>query len=321
MPRNSRNDAGRGRSGSGDNAPPIDLDAIDLKLLSVFEAVMSECSFSRAGRRLGMTQSAVSQAIARLRPILHDELFERTGRGVRPTPRACELDQPIRQALGLLRTFLNPAAGFDPGTIARTFFIAMMPDVAEAFAVNIHAALPSPTGTRLYVVSADGRELETDLRYGEPELAIVRDSMDSPGFRNELLFTEKVVVVAKRNHPAIKGQITWEDYTRLGHVVLARSGPSDPTPVDVEFKRRGDQRHVPMALPTAASVLKVVEQSELVCTLGHRVAAYFASQHDLEIHNLPFDGLTLPVFMVWHERFETDRGHVWLRNLLRSILK
>lgn len=309
------------QAGSAYPSKPFDLGAIDLKLLSVFEVVMSECSFSRAGRRLGMTQSAVSQAIARLRPFLHDDLFERTGRGVRPTPRARELEEPIRKALSLLRISISAKEGFDPRTIARTFFVAVRPDVAEVFAVQLYEALPSPSKLRLYIVAVDGRDLETELRYGEPELAITREAIDSQGFHSELLYTENIVMVARRNHPGISDPLTWDDYVRLGHVALSLSNPSETSPIDREFKRRGDQRTVAVALPTAGSVARIAEQTELVCTLGHRVAEYFASRQALEIHALPIGELTLPMFMVWHERFDNDRGHLWLRNQLRGILK
>lgn len=307
-------------SRAADRQPAIDLDSIDLKLLSVFEAVMTECSFSRAGKRLGMTQSSVSQAIARLRPMLHDELFERTGRGVRPTPRACELDEPVRRALALLRQSFNPTGGFDPSTMPRTFFIAMQPDVAEAFAVKLFQALPPESRARLYIVPARPGELDTDLRFGEPEVAVLAETLETHGFRNELLYTEGIVMLARRGHPGIGRTVSWDDYARLGHVVLSRSGPSELSPIDLEFKRRKAHRFVPVSMPTAASVLKVVEQSDLVCTLGRRLAHYFAAQHGLEVHELPVDQLTLPLHMVWHERFDNDRGHQWLRHTLRATL-
>ena len=303
-----------------DRQTGVDIDSIDLRLLSVFEAVMTECSFSRAGRRLGLTQSAVSQAIARLRPIVHDELFERTGRGVRPTPRACELDEPIRRALHLLRLSLNQTGGFDPATTPRTFFVAMQPDVAEAFAVELYRALPPSTRSRLYVVPPRPNGLLADLRFGEPELAIMQETIEAHGFRGELLYTEGIVMLARQGHPGIENPVTWENYARLGHVVLSRPDPSEPSPIDLEFKRRRADRHVPLSMPTAASVLKVAEQSDLVCTLGRRLAQYFATQHKLEIHELPIDQLTLPLFMVWHERFDNDRGHQWLRRTLRATL-
>lgn len=320
MPKSSRLRPRHSRDSAARSDDAIDLGGIDLKLLSVFDAVMSESSFSRAARRLGMTQSAVSQAMARLRPLFDDDLFERTGRGVRPTPRALELSGPIRQGLNLLRSSLDPKVGFDPEAVARTFFIAMQPHVAEAFAVQFYEALPQASKLRLYIVPADGRDLEADLRYGEPEIAITRDAIEAPGFRNELLFSEAIVLMARRGHPAISGPLTWDDYAGFQHVAISLSGPSDASPIDREFKRRGVQRAVPVCMPTAASGLKIVEQTDLVCTLGHRLAERFASWHALEIHALPVDGLVLPMFMVWHERFDNDRGHLWLRDRLRGVL-
>lgn len=310
----------RSSSFAGTPTPAIDLDSIDLKLLSVFEAVMIESSFSRAAKRLGLTQSAVSQAIARLRPIIQDDLFERTGRGVRPTPRACELEDPIRRALGLLRQSLNATTDFDPETIDRTFFIAMRPDVADAFSVKLYRALPAASKVRLYVVPAQSIDPGRDLRYGEPEIAVFGETVEAHGHRNELLFNESTVMLARRGHPGIETPVSWETYARLGHVALSRSGPSEPSPIDLEFKRRGTPRQVPFSMPTAASVLKIVEHSDLVCTLGRNLAQYFVTQHDLEIHELPVGQLTQSLYMAWHERFDNDRGHLWLRRMLRTLL-
>jgi len=317
LPRSQLRRATEGSPGADE---AIDIGAIDLKLLGVFEAVMSERSFSRAGRRLGMTQSAVSQAIARLRPIFGDDLFERTGRGVRPTPRASEIEQPIRQALCLLRASLNPIATFDTEGSTRTFFIAMQPHVAEAFAVELYGMLPPKSKLRLYIVPADGRDLEADLRYGQPEIAVMREAIGVPGFHSELLYTDTIVMMARRNHPIASSPLTWDDYARLSHVTLSQASPSDVSPIDHEFKRRGIGRTAPIAMPTAASALKAVEQTDLVCTLGHRLAERFANWHALQICELPIEGLVLPTFMVWHERFDNDRGHLWLRDQLRAAL-
>lgn len=306
--------------GRPDDAAAADLGSIDLKLLGVFEAVLTESSFSRAARRLGTTQSAVSQAVARLRRIFEDELFERTGRGVRATPRATELEGPIRQALALLRSSLNPIATFDPDSSARVFFVAMQSYVAEAMSLELSEALPGASKMQLYIVASESRNLESGLRYGEPEIAITREAMTDPGVNSELLYNETLVLLARRDHPVVSADLDWDGYARLRHVALSQGGPSDTSPIDYEFKRRGLERTAPIAMPTAASALRVVEQSDFVCVLGRRLAQRFANWHKLGVHEVPLEGLMLPMFMVWHERFNNDRGHLWLRQRLRSIM-
>src|SRR5690242_15314278 len=92
----------------------VEISAIDYRLLSAFDAVMTDLNISRAAKRLGVTQSAVSQAIAKMRDLVDDDLFERTGHGVRPTPRAMELAEPVAQALAILRNAFGPPPQFDP---------------------------------------------------------------------------------------------------------------------------------------------------------------------------------------------------------------
>lgn len=299
----------------------LDLSAIDLKLLTILDAVLAERNLSRAGRRLGMSQSAVSQALARLRVLLGDDLFERTGRGVRPTPRAVELAEPVSRALAILRDALRPASGFDAVASDRRFFLAMRPDVAHAFGARLYLHLPRSSRISLYIVNSRLSDIENDLRFGSPEIAVLSEPIGISGIHNELLFKEQLVVLARRGHPHIGDRLTAEVYLRLGHSVMSRSRPEDQSAVDAELDRRRIARYVPIALPSAAAVIALVAKTDLVTTVPKRLAGVIAEGLDLVVHDLPLPQPPLPIYLSWHERFDGDQGHQWLRETLRAIAR
>lgn len=297
----------------------VDLAAIDLKLLSILEAVLIEGNLSRAGRRLGLSQSAVSQAIARLRILLADDLFERTGRGVRPTARATSIAAPLGLALATLRGALQPPAEFDSASSDRRFFIAMRADVAQALGPRLQALLPAGSGMAFYIVDRPSEGLAAELRFGTPEVAILAEPLRSIGCRCEPLLAERLVVLARRGHPEIGERLAEETYARLSHAVLSRTGPDDRSPLDAEFERRGIARRVPMALPSLEAVVALVARSDLVCTVPARLTRSLAAELGLVTHELPFPQPEFAVHLAWHGYFDNDAGHRWLREQIKTI--
>lgn len=297
----------------------VDLAAIDLKLLAILDAVLVEGNLSRAGRRLGLTQSAVSQAIARLRVILGDELFVRTGRGVRATARAQSLAVPIARALALLRAALAPASAFDPAASDRRFFISMRQDLAHVLGARLHGVLPAGSRVSFYIVDRAPTDLAAALRYGAPELALTTTEISGAEIRSTLLVAERLVVLARRGNPAVGERLTEEAYLRLGHVLLSRADPADASEVDARLAGRGRGRHVSLALPSASAVVAVAASTDNLCTAPERMWRPFAEGLDIVAHEPPLDLPHFNVHMSWHERLEDDAGHRWLRRTLLQL--
>src|SRR5262245_10976397 len=195
----------------------MNISAVDLNLFLVFDAVLEERSTTRAASRLHVTQSAVSNALARLRQAVGDPLFVRNGRGLAPTPRAEEMGLPVREAIGRLSQALGQR--FDPDTTTRTFVLACadhhqaadVPGLAKAFA----RAMPQAC---LRVVSVDYLLSSDGLATGTVDAALAPSGSEGPGLHATPLFEEAAVVVVRKRHPTVGAKLSVAQLNALGHV-------------------------------------------------------------------------------------------------------
>lgn len=295
---------------------------LDLNLLTIFDAIMSERNLTRAGARLGMTQSAVSHALARLRELTGDELFERTGRGVRPTPRAHEMAEDVHGALDMLRSTLRNRNGeFDIVTASRTFLLDM-PAGIDAVLMPLLAARSAEARNLTFRISGGrAKNILKELRYGETWLALDYEIMTVPGYRADLLFEDPFVAIARKDHPALTNGMTLEHYQRLEQIALTWPGEDGSSPLAQQFDKLGVKRRVKFSVPNLSTLPGVVENGDLIATMSLRAARSFLQRFDIEIHELPGLLAPVPVYMVWHESFERDEGHIWLRSMLKDICR
>ena len=196
------------------------LRQLDLNLLLVFDALMQEGNLTRAAQRLHLSQSTVSNALARLRQQLGEELFQRTARGMTPTARALALYPPVRQALQLLPAGLGPAEPFD----ARTphVFSLSLNDYAQAALLPLlqaHLARVAPL-VELVAHSDDADNLLPRLESGALDLAIDYLHVDSPDLHYAPLREEALVVIGRQDHPAFVGGLSLKDYQQARHVIV-----------------------------------------------------------------------------------------------------
>ncbi|PZQ37101.1 MAG: LysR family transcriptional regulator, partial [Ectopseudomonas oleovorans] len=205
------------------------LRQLDLNLLLVFDALMQEGNLTRAAQRLHLSQSTVSNALARLRQQLGEELFQRTARGMTPTARALALYPPVRQALQLLQAGLGPAEPFD----ARTphVFSLSLNDYAQAALLPMlqaHLARVAPL-VELVAHSDDADNLLPRLESGALDLAIDYLHVDSPDLHYAPLREEALVVIGRQDHPAFVGGLSLKDYQQARHVIVTpRAGRGSP---------------------------------------------------------------------------------------------
>ena len=218
-----------------------------LTLIPVFDAIISEGNLSRAAERLGVTQSAVSQALARLRKLTSDPLFESHGRGVRPTPRALEIAGHARAALTHANAAFTPKT-LDIASLKRTFII----DIGGGFDALILPKLykvlaKAAPGVRCLVSNTRGGDLLSELKYGETELAFDFQPTDAEGISSERLGEDTPVVVARPGHPALKQGLTKSLYLQLPHAALAWTRSTVSSGVALELDAYGNanqNRHV-----------------------------------------------------------------------------
>jgi DNA-binding transcriptional LysR family regulator len=292
----------------------------DLNLLVVFDAVMQEKNLTRTGQRLGLTQSAVSHALARLRHLLKDELFVRTPEGMQPTPRAERMSGPIHQALQEMRVVLE-ADEFDPAEASRTFTIAANNYAARAvipaFVRHVATLAPSvvvevrPTG-RLHTLD--------QLDAGAVELALEALTEGGERFKCVGLLEDDYVAILSGDHPLASGpKLSVEHIAGLPNIAITSSG-DDTQFVDDALAEQGLARHVWARVPLH-SLLSVLIGSKAMAVVPRRVAADFMSTSPLIVRPLPFVSPRVSLAMIWHRRLDHHAAHRWLRATLRASVK
>lgn len=293
------------------------LRMVDLNLLTVFDAVMQEQNITRAAHSLGMSQPAVSNAVARLKVMFNDELFVRYGRGIQPTARAYQLFGSVRQALQLVQNEL-PGSGFEPASSERVFHLCVCSPLdniltsliynrVEKIAPNIHVVFKSSLN----------QNTEHQLRYQETEFVIGYEEFRRPEFTSVSLFKDEMVLVASRKHPRISGPLLESDVYNEQHAVVSLdryasfSQPWYDTP-----DRQGCIAYQGMAL---ISVLNVVSQTQLVAVAQRWLADEFAESLALQILPLPLKLNSRTCYLSWHDAAGRDKGHQWMEELLVSV--
>lgn len=292
----------------------MDLRSVDLNLLVALDVLVHERSVTRAARRMGLSQPAMSHALGRLRRLLDDRVLVRSGRGMVPTARVAELVGPVRKALTDLQGVLGERAPFDPAASERVFRLAAMD---HAWVVLV------PDLARLLAREAPGVRLDllpyadataSDLESGAVDAAVLAGPRHGRGvgFRRAELYDDHFDCLVRRGHPGVGRRLTLKRYLALGHVLAsprARRGGI----VDQALQRRGLTRRVHVIVPHFAAAPFVVARTDLVATLPRGVARPFAEMLDLELYPPPFSFQSGPWYLVWHERTLGDPALAWLR--------
>ena len=298
----------------------MNLAAIDLNLLKVFEAVMAERHVTKAAARLGLAQPSMSNALSRLRHLFGDALFVRTPTGMQPTPRALALAVPIAGALTQVRTALSEEAPFQPASAERTVRIVQT-DYMELMVLPLLVGQleTEAPGLRIRSRTLDRLHALDRLDRGDVDICLgVFDELPSR-FRVERLFEERFVCIARRDHPAFCEPITPERFADLPHVLASTRG-DDQGVVDRVMRPLGLKRRVVASVSSFAAVPFIVGGTDYVATLPSRVAQRLAGIADVKIHAPPIPMPTFAVSLVWTAATDLDTGFIWLRDRIRQLL-
>ncbi|KJY85442.1 transcriptional regulator [Vibrio galatheae] len=292
------------------------LRGVDLNLLTVFDAVMQEQNITRAAHNLGMSQPAVSNAVARLKVMFNDELFMRQGRGIQPTQRARQLFGPVRQALQLIRNEL-PSSVFSPETSTRLFKLAICSPCDMRFAPKIMATIHElAPNVQLHLDAEFDRHLAERMRYQEIDFVIDYARFDEQGFSSTEIFQDELVVVASKAHPRIQDLVTPDMLLRERHAKLSKVhgqrsfSEQAYRNLDVQAYYEGT---------SLSNVLYVVGQSKLVTIAPRWMVENAANKDQLQVIDFPFENSKINGYLSWHESSEKDKGHIWLRDQLMVI--
>lgn len=301
----------------------LNINTIDLNLFLVFQAIYVSRSVTLAGERLGMTQSAVSNALKRMRERFDDALFVRSADGMVPTPVAERLIGPVEEGLASFAQAVDQGRTFDPDTSARTFRIAvndigqlvMMPEllsVARRIAPRV----------RFETVDAGMAEARQRMLHGQLDIALGSWEPMGPAFYQQRLFDETFVVLMSKSSPlGSRDSIGLDDYLEAEHVAYRPQGSTD-LQLQQTLERAGalDRRQVVLTAAHSLGLSSIVASSGLLLTAPNRLAkAMVSSRSDLRTIELPFEVTPFEIRQQWHERFHQDTGNRWLRELIFGL--
>jgi DNA-binding transcriptional LysR family regulator len=296
----------------------VNITAVNLNLFVAFEALLAERNVTRAARRLGVTQSAVSNALRQLRALFDDPLFLRRSAGVEPTPRALALAEPVRRGLAALGEALAPPR-FDPKTASRTFVVAASDYVELVLLPSLLARLAREApDVRLEIVPWGLHEVPPALARGDADLMIGYYARVPASHRDAKLFSEQFTCIARRDHPKIHGRVSVRAWTSVPHVVVSER-PGSPSGVDRALAARGLSRTVGVRVSHFSIVPQIVARTDFVAALSRRVAEPAAKALRLFTFAPPLPLATSHVGQVWHDRVDADPGHRWLRSVIAEV--
>lgn len=298
----------------------MNLSTLDLNLFVVLHVVLEERSATRAAKRLHVTQSAVSNAIARLRSMLADPLVVRSGRGLAPTPRAEELRPLVAQAIAQLQSAVDRGAAFDPRLSERSFTLSLSDNYQTSEAARIAEAFgrEMPRAS-LRLVSSDYLVATNGLATGDVDAALAPSAMEAPGMRARPVFEEKPWFVVRRDHPRVRRMMTPKLFGELPHidveVVLGRTGVGHRL-AEQHWRRLRLERKVAITVPYFTTAAMIASRTDCIAALPGRLAGVMCDYLPLKAVCATFPLPSMEMSLVWHERTDADPGGRYFRDLV-----
>lgn len=291
----------------------------DLNLLPIFVALMEERSVTRAADRMGMTQPALSNALARLRLMLQDQLFVRERYGIQPTPIALELAPSIAEALARLDDAVLGQQEFDPATAERLLTIAPNGYVEFVLVPAVVARLQQVApGIKLRLTPYGNDLVETGVVSGTTALVLGRVVDPPDNLVVQHVMDEGLACVVRAGHPEVGDSITREQFEGMKHVNIVPPGRMRAGLFQA-LAQQQLKRDVAISVTNFFAVAEMVAVTDYCATLPSLICRRLAQDPRLKVLEAPVDLGTFPVEMAWHVRYRQDPAHRWLRNLIGEV--
>lgn len=289
----------------------------DFNLLATLDVLLAEGSVARASRRLRLSPSAMSRALARLRATTGDPLLVRAGRGLVPTPRALALRERVAQLVHEVEAVLRPAEQLDLAQLARVFTLRTREGFADNFGAPLLARLAQEApGVRLHFVPKPDKD-SAALREGTVDLETgVVDADTAPELRVQALFRDRHVGVVRKGHPLATGKLTAARYAAGRHILVSRRG-LEHGPLDTALAKLGLKRAIATVVGSFATALSLARHSELIATVPERHTGNLRA--GLHTFALPIATPGFTVSLLWHPRLDADPAQRWLRGCVREV--
>ncbi|MFV8906676.1 LysR family transcriptional regulator [Serratia fonticola] len=300
----------------------------DLNLLIALDALLAEVSVAGAARRLGLSASAMSRTLTRLRTVTEDPLLVRAGRHMVLTPYAEELRERTQNAVFAARSVLRPSATeLNLATLERTFNVRANEGFVEAFGASLIAAAAKAAPLVRLRFSPKPEKTSKPLREGLVDLEIGVLGTMGPEIRVQALFRDRFVGVVRAGHPlAREPEVKASQYAALGHVVASRRERTYG-PVDEALAELGLRRNIAAVVPSFPAALAVAQESDLVALvpasflINQPVTNIDGSVGTLWVFELPVTTRLITISQLWHPRAEADPAHRWLRQLVLNVCR
>jgi DNA-binding transcriptional LysR family regulator len=300
----------------------VHISGIDLNLAVVLRSLLEERSVSRAARQLGLSQSATSHALGRLRAILKDPLFVRTRTGLVPTARATSMADAVRSSINALEaTFFAPAR-FDPAGIERTFRLRPSDYVESLLVPRLLERFAEVAPKMDFFAQALATDPLLALEAGELDLLIQprNNGDDTEALHSEELWKDYFVGIARRGHPLTRGRMTLARFASAKHVLIAPRGKSGGGKVDELLEQRGLRRRISFATPSFLAAPHIVAATDLVMVVPARIASLLQGQLPLAVFEPPLEVPGFQISMFWHDRHDSDPVHAFVRREIAQLV-
>jgi len=302
----------------------MNLKSVDLNLLVAFDALMSERSVSRAAAKLGITQSALSHALKRLRIMFGDPLMRRGPRGMEPTERAISLQQPMNGILANIHSIISTKLAFDSARTKRTFKLSMSDAMSvEALPLIVRKLRKHAPNIDLLVTSSGPKDACARIINDEVEIAIGVFPHVQPELLRRELYRDELICVADKNNPLLRrGRMDEKSYLASPHVTVAPNLDSG-VQLDEIFVAMGLNRRVVATVPHYIALPALIRGTDLIGHTRLRLVNVLRSSSNLVVFPIPAR-IRVPELSfeeIWHARYEDDPGHRWLRDLINDAVR
>jgi len=293
----------------------------DLNLLPVFMTLMEERNVTRAADRLGITQPALSNALARLRVVMRDPLFVRERYGMQPTQMALELAPVIATALAAIDGAVLGQQEFDPAEADLSFTIAPNSYVEYVLMPAIVARLrETAPGIRLRLTPYGNDLIETGVMSGTTAMVLGRIVEPPDNLVVQHLMDEGLACVVRADHPEVSDSLSKEQYERMRHVNVVPHGRLR-VGLFQALEQRGLRREVAVSVTHFLAVPEMIAVTDYCATLPRLICRHLAADPRLKIVPAPVDLGSFPVDLAWHVRHRNDPAHRWLRSLIADVAR
>lgn len=298
----------------------MDIRRLDLNLLLLLDGLLASGNLSGTARRLAISQPSASAGLSKLRQFFHDDLFVRTGRGLRPTPFAEDLRTPVRSVVELINHEILRRPAFEPRESDRVFTLTM-PDLGEVIFLppiigKLHAEAPHAS---LKCVNVPYADVQDALEEGAVDLAIGHfPDLLEPAVKSQLLYEDPMVCIVRGGHPRVQGPISLEEFLDLDHLVFEHQGRQ------VMFENSGAEfdlkRRTLVQIPHFMSMPRLIAATDMIGIVPLSLASSLAHQYGLRIIEPPLPLSSVMIKQFWHRRMENEPAIAWLRGIVAARL-